>query len=228
MNRANALAQSYQQEGIGDLDGQTNAPLISSYNQNSANTQNQLNGVNQGYGQLQNSLQNTANGGGINVGQAQYQGAQGSAIQQAMAAARSKGGTMQGALGGASQNLGQANLQAATARGQQISSAQSGLANAYNAQGGMNMSTYQGQDSLAQQQAQLQANQNAQSAQQGLNQLGLSQAEQNAASSALQQYNQQAVSTVNADTAHTQTSDDQDATTWGTVAKIGGALIGLL
>ena len=221
MNLANAQASNYQDMGNSAL-GRA-APTIN--NPNAGAMQGQLASINQGYGALTSGLANTASGGGINAGQAQYAGAQSQGVQAAMQqAAQARGGGMQAALAPASSGFGNQASLAAGARGQQIGIAQQGLASALYGQGGMNMATYGLQNSAAMDQAQLQAAQNAQNNQYAMQLYNLSQSQQQQGINANQQYNTGAIGIANAGTSHQQTQNNQTMQTIGTGLAAGGAM----
>lgn len=222
MNLAQAQATNY--EGLGNAAYGRTGPTIN--NANAGQSQANLAGINQGYAGLEGSLQNTANGGGVNAGQAQFNASQGGVVGAAMAAGSNHhNGGMQTQLGGAGAGFGGAAGQAAATRGGQIAAAQSGLAGAYNAQGGMNLNTYGNEQQNAQEQATLQGAQNAQNDQLALQYYGLAQAQQNASQSALDTANQEEISTGNAGTAHQSTVNQQTNAEIGEVAGFGGSAV---
>jgi hypothetical protein len=226
INLAQAQTQNYANQGNALLTGRgPSAPIIT--NADAAASQARLAAANKAYGSLEGSLAKTAAGQGPNAGQAQFAGASANAIDAAMANSRSPGG-LQTAISPAAGALTNAATGAAATRGQQIAGAQSGLAGAYAGQGGMNLGNYQTQQQQAYAQAQLNAAQNVQNDQQGLNLYGLSQAQQGAANQALDTYNQGAIATENAGTAHQQTQTQQLGTEIGTGLAASGAVIGAL
>lgn len=223
INLANAQTQNYRDMGNAALS--TAAPTIN--NPASAQSLGNIQATGHQYLGLDTSLASTIRGAGPNAGQAQFSGALGNNIASQMAAAHagkggySLGGALSAGQAGAGTNL-QAAQQAAAARGQQITQAQAGLGGALNAQGGMNMETYNLQNQNALNQAQMQEAQNGINNTQAMNLYGLSQAQQAAAANDLQQFNTQAISTENAGTAHQNTLNQQ----LGTIIGAGGQAVG--
>lgn len=135
------------------------------YNPTGAASRSQLAGVNTNFGALENTLANTAAGGGINAGQATQTAGLNQGIAAQLAAARGgHGGYQLGNAMGAQGQAGANNLglasSAAAARAQQINQAYAGLGSAYAGQGGLALSQYGTEQQMAQQQANMALQQN--------------------------------------------------------------------
>ena len=226
---SNAATQAGQQDfAAAQAAGSVAAPTIQ--NPYAASSMAGLNATRGQYGALDQGLQQTASGGGINAGQAQYQQAQGQGIASALAAARGGHGGYSvagGAAGGAglAGSLSGAATQAANTRAAQVGQAQSALGSSLSAQGGMNLSEYGTQQNDAQSQASLAEQQQQINQSQQLALYNQSLQQQGAQLNAINESGQATDAATGLSIQQQQLNNQQIGTEIGTAAKVGGTVL---